>query len=71
MVVFTSENRGGSAQHATRATTTRSCHGGDEERSVKAVCDVCAARGDRAAVGVLSVLMLMCRPEAFAKIRPT
>ena len=29
-VVFTCENRGGSAQHATRATPTRSSHGPDE-----------------------------------------
>ena len=26
--------------------------GGEEARSVRAVCDVCAAHGDRAAVGV-------------------
>jgi len=26
--------------------------GGEEERSVRGMCDVCAAHGDRAAVGV-------------------
>ena len=37
-VVFTRENRGGSA--------------GEEAKSVRTACDVCAAHGDRAAVGV-------------------
>ena len=34
VVVFTRENRGGSAQHATRATPTRSSHGPMEEEAV-------------------------------------
>ena len=41
--------------------------GGDEARSVRCMCDMCAAHGDRAAVGVI----LMCRAAVFAKIRPT
>ena len=45
VVVFTHENRGGSAQHATRATPIRSSHGPDESLALchpylqPALCD--------------------------------
>ena len=43
--------------------------GGEEVRSVRCMCDVCAAHGDRAAVGVDVYAPL--RAAAFAKMRPT
>ena len=41
--------------------------GGEEARSVRCMCDVCAAHGDRAAVGV----DVDAQGAAFAKMRPT
>ena len=42
--------------------------GGEEERSVRGTCVMCVLP---MATGLPSVLMLVCRAAAFAKMRPT